>query len=195
MNAEEYLTTGELIERINQLPKVFAIRSDIYGIDIYADWEEYRDDDKDCRWFMTVDPKAKSIAQPFGDNFEGWPEEWLDPEFWDITTEEASKVIFDLNDELRDKIADLIDQYIATPVKERFPEKKYRLVVKRETSFHPKYVSNIITGFDELVFDLSIDEKEARIFSEKELNQIKKREPSLALAIDTMKEEVMTDEN
>ncbi len=68
---------------------------------------------------MTVDPKAKSIAQPFGDNFEGWPEEWLDPEFWDITTEEASKVIFDLNDELRDKIADLIDQYIATPVSKR----------------------------------------------------------------------------
>ncbi len=119
MNAEEYLTTGELIDRINQLPKVFAIRSDLYGIDIYADREEYRDDDKDCRWFMTIDPKAKSIAQPFGDNFEGWPEEWLDPEFWDITTEEASKVIFDLNDELRDKIADLIDQYIATPVKDR----------------------------------------------------------------------------
>ena len=119
MNAEEYLTTNDLIARINQLPKVFAIRSDIYGIDIYADWEEYRDDDKDCRWFMTVDLKAKSIAQPFGDNFEGWPEEWLDPEFWDITTEEASKKIFDLNDELRDKIADLIDQYIATPVKYR----------------------------------------------------------------------------
>ena len=195
MSAEEYLKTDELIDRINQLPKVFAIRSDLYGIDIYADREECRDDDKDCRWFMTIDPKAKSIAQPFGDNFEGWPEEWLDPEFWDITTEEASKVIFDLNDELRDKIADLIDQYIATPVKERFPEKKYRLVAKRETSFHPKYVSNIITGFDELVFDLSIDEKEARIFSEKELNQIKKREPSLALAIDTMKEEIMTDEN
>ena len=96
MNAEEYLTTDTLIDRINQLPKVFAIRSDIYGIDIYADREEYRDDDKDCRWFMTIDPKAKSIAQPFGDNFEGWPEEWLDPEFWDITTEEASKKIFDL---------------------------------------------------------------------------------------------------
>ena len=32
--------------------------------------------------------------------------------------------------------------------------------------------------------------KEARIFSEKELNQIKKREPSLAPSIDAMKEEV-----
>ena len=93
------------------------------------------------------------------------------------------------------RVMDVIQRLLDTPVNERFPEKKYRLVAKREPSFHPKYVSNIITGFDELVFDLSEDEKEARIFSEKELNQIKKREPSLALAIDTMKEEVMTDEN
>ena len=93
------------------------------------------------------------------------------------------------------RVMDVVQRLICTPVNKRFSEKTYRLVVKRETSFHPKYVSNIITGFDELVFDLSIDEKEARIFSEKELNQIKKREPSLALAIDTMKEEVMTDEN
>lgn len=85
---------------------------------------------------------------------------------------------------------DVIQRLLDTPVEERFPEKKYRLVAKRETSFHPKYVSNIITGFDELVFDLSEDEKEARIFSEKELNQIKKREPSLAPSIDAMKEEV-----
>ena len=83
---------------------------------------------------------------------------------------------------------DVIQRLLDTPVNERFPEKKYRLVAKRETSFHPKYVSNIITGFDELVFDLSKDEKEARIFSEKELNQIKEREPSLAPAIDAMKE-------
>lgn len=93
------------------------------------------------------------------------------------------------------RVMDVVQRLICTPVNKRFSEKTYRLVVKRETSFHPKYVSNIITGFDELVFDLSKDEKEARIFGEKELNQIKEREPSLALAIDTMKEEVMTDEN
>ena len=88
------------------------------------------------------------------------------------------------------RVMDVIQRLLDTPVEERFPEKKYRLVAKRETSFHPKYVSNIITGFDELIFDLSEDEKEARIFSEKELNQIKKREPSLAPSIDAMKEEV-----
>ena len=57
------------------------------------------------------------------------------------------------------RVMDVIQRLLDTPVKDRFPEKKYRLVAKRETSFHPKYVSNIITGFDELVFDLSEDEK------------------------------------
>ena len=117
MNAEEHLTTDELIIKINSFPKVYAVRNRMYGICIYQDYESYQKDK--TSWFMTIDPKAKSIAQPFGDNFEGWPEEWLDPEFWDITTEEASKEIFDLNDELRDKIADLIDQYIATPDSKR----------------------------------------------------------------------------
>lgn len=112
MNAEEYLTTDELIERINQLPKVFAIRSDLYGIDIYADREEYRDDDKDCRWFMTIDPKATSIAQPFGCNFEGWPEDWSDSDYWNMSVDEA----IDMADYLQNMIADLIDRYIATPV-------------------------------------------------------------------------------
>ena len=93
------------------------------------------------------------------------------------------------------RVMDVVQRLICTPVEERFPEKKYRLVVKRETSFQEKYVSNIITGFDELVFDLSKDEKEARIFVEKELNQIKKREPSLAPSIDAMKKEVKDDED
>lgn len=93
------------------------------------------------------------------------------------------------------RVMDVVQRLICTPVNKRFSEKTYRLVVKRETSFHPKYVSNIITGFDELVFDLSKDEKEARIFVEKELNQIKEREPSLAPAIDTMKEPVEDKDN
>lgn len=91
------------------------------------------------------------------------------------------------------RVMDVVQRLICTPVSKRFSEKKYRLVAKRETSFHPKYVSNIITGFDELVFYLSEDGKEARIFSEKELNQIKGREPSLAPAIDAMKEPVVPD--
>lgn len=90
--------------------------------------------------------------------------------------------------DVKAQISGIIDKFLRTPIKERFPEKKYRLVVKRENPFCPKYVSNIITELSGIGFDLSIDEKEARIFSEKELNQIKEREPSLAPAIDAMKE-------
>lgn len=86
------------------------------------------------------------------------------------------------------RVMDVVQRLICTPVNERFPEKKYRLVVKRENPFCPKYVSNIITELNGIGFDLSIDEKEARIFSEKELNQINEREPSLAPSIDAMKE-------
>lgn len=86
------------------------------------------------------------------------------------------------------RVMDVVQRLICTPVSKRFPEKKYLLVAKRDNPFCPKYVSNIITELNRIGFDLSIDEKEARIFSEKELNQIKKREPSLTPAIDAMKE-------
>lgn len=92
--------------------------------------------------------------------------------------------------DVKAQIGRIIGKFLRTPIKERFPEKKYRLVAKRGNPFFPKYVSNIITELNGIGFDLSIDEKEARIFSEKELNQIKGREPSLAPAIDAMKEEV-----
>ena len=92
------------------------------------------------------------------------------------------------------RVMDIVQRLICTPVSERFPEKKYLLVAKRDNPFCPKYVSNIITELNRIGFDLSIDEKEARIFSEKELNQIKKREPSLTPAIETMKEEIKDDE-
>lgn len=145
-------------------------RSGIISVYTHNYWGE----DDANGWCFQLDPALKTvIVKKQWDKLDGMP-------------------VFCLRD-----LLNLITELEKTPVNERFPEKKYRLVVKRETSFHPKYVSNIITGFDELVFDLSEDEKEARIFSEEELNQIKGREPSLAPSIDAMKEpmEGKTDDN
>ena len=64
------------------------------------------------------------------------------------------------------RVMDVVQRLLDTPVKDRFSEKKYLLVIKRENPFCPKYVSNIITELSGLGFDLSIDEKEARIFSD-----------------------------
>lgn len=106
---------------------------------------------------------------------------------WD-NVEEDFESLYSITPKDLARVMDVIQRLLDTPVEERFPEKKYLLVIKRENPFCPKYVSNIITELNGIGFDLSIDEKEARIFSEKELNQIKEREPSLAPAIDAMKE-------
>ena len=158
-------------EAVNVINSTMTVRAKVDDDVMYVHKKLNRDDD----WFMRI-----SLCQ------SGWSA--ITADFDNCLDDDV-----DVTDLAR--VMDVVQRLLDTPVEERFPEKKYRLVAKRETSVHPKYVSNIITGFDELVFDLSIDEKEARIFSEKELNQIKKREPSLALAIDTMKEEIMTDEN
>lgn len=153
-------------EALNFINATRKVRAKVDGDIMYVYEKSLGDDD----WFMGI-----SLYQV------GWSAISADLE----TCLDDDASVMDLA-----RVMDVVQRLICTPVNERFPEKKYRLVVKRETSFHPKYVSNIITGFDELVFDLSKDEKEARIFSEEELNQIKGREPSLAPAIDAMKEEV-----
>ena len=127
----------------------------------------------DFDWFLMMPPKADK---------------------WDDVKEDF-EALYSITPKDLARVMDVIQRLLHTPVEERFPEKKYRLVVKRENPFCPKYVSNIITELNGIGFDLSIDEKEARIFSKKELNQIKGREPSLAPVIDAMKEEAKDDED
>ena len=117
MNAEERLTTDELIGGINKFPKVYAVRNRTYGVCVYQDYESYQKDK--TSWFMTIDPKATSIAQPFGCNFERWPEDWSDSDYWNMSSDYWNMSVdeaFDMADYLQDMIADLIDRYIATPV-------------------------------------------------------------------------------
>lgn len=104
MPCKEYLTTDEFISRINSLPEVYAIKSDMYGIDLYPTYEDYKLDDREVKWFMTVDPDATSTFQPYDDNFLGWPEKWVD----ELGREAA--------DELKAHVADLIAAYIETPL-------------------------------------------------------------------------------
>lgn len=160
-------------EAVNVINSTTTVRAKVDGGVMYINEKLNSDDD----WFMRV-----SLYQV------GWSA--ISTDFDTCLDDDVD--VMDLA-----RVMDVVQRLLDTPVEERFPEKKYQLVVKRENPFCPKYVSNIITGFDELVFDLSKDEKEARIFSEKELNQIKEREPSLAPAIDAMKEPVegKTDDN
>lgn len=93
----------------------------------------------------------------------------------------------------REKLSALIDEFLETPIKERFLEKKYRLVAKRKIDQMPKYVKKIITGFDEFIIDFTNLKSEAMQYNDSDLKVLVEREPLLALAIDAMKEPVEGD--
>lgn len=93
------------------------------------------------------------------------------------------------------RVMDVIQRLLDTPVKERFPEKKYRLVanpnsLEQTGTYATKYVACIQDGMDGFSFVYG----GPTVFSEKELKQIEELHPNIAPAIDAMKEEVKDDE-
>lgn len=87
----------------------------------------------------------------------------------------------------REYLSALIEEFLHTPVEERFPEKKYRLRWINDGDNHRNYLSCILNG----EWDLVMEKCGATIFAESELNQLKKDNPLLAPAIDAMKEPVV----
>lgn len=117
-----------------------------------------------------------------------------------------AKTIFDcrINDELEELTDDIkitvsnkINKFLRTPIKERFPEKKYRL-----RWFDSDYTED---GFDEPATYLGRSTDDlgemfwstytldgAEVFTESQLEELKKENPLLAPAVDVMKEPVET---
>lgn len=88
-----------------------------------------------------------------------------------------------------DKIQKCMDN--DKPVKERFPEKKYRLLANPDALNNygtevPKYIRGINSGYDHFTFLCGTP----TTFSEGELEDLKKTYPNIAPAIDAMKEPV-----
>ena len=88
----------------------------------------------------------------------------------------------------REYLSALIEEFLHTPVEERFPEKKYRLrwfddeLGETFLGFSNGLVKNYWSTFHAPTSNT--------IFTESELEQLKKDNPRLAPAIDAMKEEV-----
>lgn len=91
----------------------------------------------------------------------------------------------------REYLSALIEEFLHTPVEERFPEKKYRL---RWIDDHD-HCKNYLNLYSDGVWDFVDDEIDAGIFTKSELEQLKKYNPHLAPAIDAMKEEAKDDED
>lgn len=92
--------------------------------------------------------------------------------------------------DVKAQIGGIIGKFLRTPIKERYPDKKYRLRWIDDGDNHRNYLSCILNG----EWDLVMEKCGATIFAESELNQLKKDNPRLAPAIETMKEEVKDDE-
>jgi hypothetical protein len=84
------------------------------------------------------------------------------------------------------RVMDVIQQLLDTPVEERFPEKKYRL------RWIDDKLGKTFLGFNnqwtEKVWSTYGDPTSNTIFTESELEQLKKDNPRFAPAIDAMKE-------
>lgn len=84
----------------------------------------------------------------------------------------------------REYLSALIEEFLHTPIKERFPEKKYRLRWIDDPNGNKNYLfidENYLWGF------WQTGDKSAT-FTESALDQLKRDNPRLAPAIDAMKE-------
>ena len=93
----------------------------------------------------------------------------------------------------REYLSALIEEFLHTPVEERFPEKKYRLrwiddkLGKTFLGFNNQWTEKFWSTYGV--------PNSNTIFTESELEQLKKDNPHLAPAIDAMKEEAKDNED
>ena len=85
----------------------------------------------------------------------------------------------------REYLSALIEEFLHTPIKERFPEKKYRLRWIDDDDGTPNYLDKVGGTWRVKSMKPGIND-----FTEKELQQLKINNPRLAPAIDAMKEPV-----
>lgn len=88
------------------------------------------------------------------------------------------------------RVMDVVQRLLDTPVKERFPEKKYRLRWIDDRNRKANYVCLDMDATWHMITLKNF----ADTFPESGLEQLKKANPHLAPAIDAMKEEVKDDE-
>ena len=113
-----------------------------------------------------------------------------DAKTWDSITLVSGAIDEVIPEDLA-RVMDVVQRLLDTTVKDRFPEKKYRLVANpnslEETG---TYASKYVTCIDDSMDSFSFVYGGPTIFSEKDLKQIEESHPNIAPAIEAMKEEV-----
>lgn len=91
--------------------------------------------------------------------------------------------------DVKAQLSGIIGKFLRTPIKERYPDKKYRLRWIDDGDGGRNYLDNDDDWWS------TEDKSYAKQYTESELEQLKKDNPRLATAIDSMKEEVKDDDN
>lgn len=165
----------EFIKRVNET--LYAMWDPFEkAIKIYESRQTYNDEEPGCDYsFMTLFPDKDDLAFDFNSD---------DIVLGDISFRNLA-ILFGLVQQLRD-----------TPVKERFPEKKYRLrwldstdPFLRATTYLGRVVDNELGNY----YWSTFPDYSAELFTEDQLKKMKRGNPKLAPAIDAMKEEVKDD--
>lgn len=113
-------------------------------------------------WFLMMPPKANN---------------WND-------VEEDFEALYSITPKDLARVMDVIQRLLDTPVKERFPEKKYLLRWINDGDGGRNYLDNDDDWWS------TEDKSYAKQYTESELEQLKKDNPRFAPAIDAMKEPV-----
>ena len=90
----------------------------------------------------------------------------------------------------REYLSGLIEEFLHTPIKERYPENKYHLRWINDDDGASNYVRKFAGNWD-----VTLSKQYAKTFTEKELQHLKINNPRLAPAIDAMKEPVKDNED
>lgn len=116
--------------------------------------------------------------------------------FFDLKIKDESSLF---TEDIKISVSNKIDRFIATPLDERFPEKKYRLrwfdSDDTEDGFDNSetYLGRSRDAFDNMFWS-TYSLAGAEVFTESQLEELKKENPHLAPAVDAMKEPVEENE-
>lgn len=89
---------------------------------------------------------------------------------------------------IKAQLTGIINKFLRTPIKERFPGKKYRLRWLNDMDGDPNYAD-----YSHGIWFWKTHKVNAKTYTEKELQQLKINNPRFAPAIDAMKEPVEDD--
>ena len=89
----------------------------------------------------------------------------------------------------REYLSALIEEFLHTPIKERFPETKWRLYMGRNEYGNDVYLMNVIGSYKPIRTCIAA-KNDYNTFTDSDLVRLKEQYPRLAPAIDAMKEPV-----